>query len=155
MPVFSFSFDWDLIPVHFTQRMLLNEKLRNEKREKNYFSCELTKKKKKKSQKTSIKINLETDEGKQPKWNLTLSKRWNWSSCTKFTLSASWTHGVIAQLVRASEGNSVVLNSLSATTKQLLRTNSICCVKNQVPFSQSEHRDRLDPFPPPVCSFAL
>ena len=66
MPVFSFSFDWDLIPVHFTQRMLLNEKLRNEKREKNYFSCEVTKKKKK-SQKTSIKINLETDEGKQPK----------------------------------------------------------------------------------------
>ena len=47
MPVSSFSFDWDLMPVHFTQRMLLNEKLRNEKREKNYFSCELTKKKKK------------------------------------------------------------------------------------------------------------
>ena len=26
-------------------------------------------------------------------------ERWNWSSCTKLTLTASWTHGLIAQLV--------------------------------------------------------
>ena len=47
----------------------------------------------------------------QPKWNLTLNKRWNWSSCTKLALSASWTHGLIAQSVRASERNSVVVDS--------------------------------------------
>ena len=29
-------------------------------------------------------------------------KRWNWSSCTKLALSASWTHGLIAQSFRAS-----------------------------------------------------
>ena len=62
-------------------------------------------------QKTSIKINVAPDECKQPKWNVTLNKRWNWSSCTKLALSASWTHGLIAQLVRASEPNSVVVGS--------------------------------------------
>ena len=46
----------------------------------------------------------------QPKWNLTLNKR-NWKSCTKLALSASWTHGLIAQSVRASERNSVVVGS--------------------------------------------
>ena len=40
-------------------------------------------------QNTSIKINVATDEGKQPKWIVTLNKRWNWSSCTKLALSAS------------------------------------------------------------------
>ena len=30
-----------------------------------------------------------------PKWNATLNKRWNWSSCTKLALTASWTHGLI------------------------------------------------------------
>ena len=44
-----------------------------------------------------------------PKWNATLSKQWNWSSCTKLALSASWTRGLIAQSVRASERNSVVV----------------------------------------------
>ena len=39
------------------------------------------------------------------------TKRWNWSSCTKLALSASWTHGLIDQLVRASEWNSVVVGS--------------------------------------------
>ena len=33
------------------------------------------------------------------KWNLTLNKLWNWSSCTKSNLSASWTHvGMEVQL---------------------------------------------------------
>ena len=31
------------------------------------------------------------------------AKRWNWSSCTILALSASWTHGLIAQSVRAPE----------------------------------------------------
>ena len=42
---------------------------------------------------------------------MTLNKTWNWSSCTKFAQSASWTHGLIAQSVRASERNSVVVGS--------------------------------------------
>ena len=60
-------------------------------------------------QKTSIKINVATDKGKQPKWNMTLNKRWNWRSYTKLALSASWTHGLVAQSVRASERNSLVV----------------------------------------------
>ena len=39
------------------------------------------------------------------------TKRWNWSSCTKLALRASWIHGLIAQSVRASEWNSVVVGS--------------------------------------------
>ena len=39
------------------------------------------------------------------------TKRWNWSSCAKLALGASWTHGLIAQSVRASEQNSVVVGS--------------------------------------------
>ena len=46
-----------------------------------------------------------------PKWHPTLNKWWNWSSCTKLALSASWIHGLIVQSVRASEQNSVVLGS--------------------------------------------
>ena len=45
------------------------------------------------------------------KGNVTLNKRWNWSSWTKLALSASWTHGLIAHSVRASERNSVVVGS--------------------------------------------
>ena len=45
------------------------------------------------------------------KWNVTLSKEWNGSSCTKSTLSASSTYGLIAQSVRAPERNSVVAGS--------------------------------------------
>ena len=41
-------------------------------------------------------------------WHLALNKRWNWSSCTKLALSGSWTHGLIAHSVRASERNSVL-----------------------------------------------
>ena len=43
--------------------------------------------------------------------NVTLNKRLNWSSCTKLALSASWTHDLIAQSVRASERNLVVAGS--------------------------------------------
>ena len=39
------------------------------------------------------------------------TKRWNWSSCTKLALNATWTHGLISQPVRASEWNSVVVGS--------------------------------------------
>ena len=38
-------------------------------------------------------------------------KRWNWSSCTKLALTGTWTHGLIAHLVRVSERNSVVVGS--------------------------------------------
>ena len=53
-----------------------------------------------------------------------------------------------------------VLINFSATTKQLFRRNSICCLKNQAIFSQSEHRNRLNPSPPlasrpPVCFHLL
>ena len=37
------------------------------------------------------------------------TNRWNWRSCTKLSLGTSWTHGLIAQSVRASERDSVVL----------------------------------------------
>ena len=47
------------------------------------------------------------------------------------------------------------LIKLSPTTKQLIRRNSICCLKNQAIFSQSENRDRLNPSPPPVCFHLL
>ena len=39
------------------------------------------------------------------------NKRWNWSSCTKLALSASWIRGLIAQSVRVSERSSVVVGS--------------------------------------------
>ena len=34
------------------------------------------------------------------------TKRWNSSGCTELALSASWTHGLIAQSIRAYEWNS-------------------------------------------------
>ena len=39
------------------------------------------------------------------------TKKWNWSSCKKLALRASWKHGLIAQSVTASERNSVVVGS--------------------------------------------
>ena len=39
------------------------------------------------------------------------NKRWNWSSCIKLALSASWIRGLIAQSVRVSERSSVVVGS--------------------------------------------
>ena len=70
-------------------------------------------------QKISIRINVAIDEGKHPKWNVTLNKRWNWSSCTKLAHSATWTHGLTAQSVRASERNSVVVGSNPTQTNFL------------------------------------
>ena len=50
------------------------------------------------------------------------TKRGNLRSCTKLALRASWTHGLIAQLLRASERNSVVgsSNLTQANFRQLL-----------------------------------
>ena len=39
------------------------------------------------------------------------TKRWNCSSCTKLALCTSWTHSLIAQSIRASKRNSVVVGS--------------------------------------------
>ena len=47
-----------------------------------------------------------------------------------------------------------LLIKVLATAKQLIRRNSICCLKNQAIF-QSEHSDRFDSFPPPVCFHSL
>ena len=52
-------------------------------------------------QRTSLKINVPTDDGKPLKWNMWLNKRRNWSSCKKSALSESWTHNLVAQSVRA------------------------------------------------------
>ena len=57
------------------------------------------------------KRNLATNKGNSWKEIWRWTKKWTWSSCTKFALSASWTHGLIAQSVRASQRNSVVLGS--------------------------------------------
>ena len=40
-----------------------------------------------------------------------LNKQWNWSSCTKLAQSVSWTHDLVAQSVRGSEHNSVLVGS--------------------------------------------
>ena len=48
---------------------------------------------------------MATDEGNSQNENWTLDKRLNWSSCSKLALSTSWTHDLIAQMVRASERN--------------------------------------------------
>ena len=61
--------------------------------------------------KISIKIKRVDWQRHYPKWNHTLNKWWMWSSCTKLALSASWTHGLIAQSVRVSERNLVVVGS--------------------------------------------
>ena len=62
-------------------------------------------------QKIYIKINMVADEDKRLKWNVLHNKGWNLNSVTKLTLSVSWTHGLIAQSVRAFERNSVVVGS--------------------------------------------
>ena len=61
--------------------------------------------------KISIQINVATDEGNNRNEIWHWKKRWNWSSCTKLALSTNGTHGLIAQLVRASERSSVVVGS--------------------------------------------
>ena len=42
---------------------------------------------------------------------MTLNKRCNWNSCTNLGLSGRWTHCLIAQSIRASEPNSVIVGS--------------------------------------------
>ena len=78
-----------------------------------------------------IKINVATDEGKS--WNEIWHwrNRWNWNTCTKLVLSlscSSWTHDLIAQSVRVSEQNSVVVGSFPTQTNflQLLQTIFHC-----------------------------
>ena len=46
-------------------------------------------------------------EMKREQW----TKRWNWSSSKRLTVSVQWAYGLIAQSVRASERNSVVVGS--------------------------------------------
>ena len=53
------------------------------------------------------RLRKENTEMKWEHW----TKRWNWSSCADLAVRVSWTHGLIAQLVRASERNSVVVSS--------------------------------------------
>ena len=61
---------------------------------------------------TSIVLNGATNEGNHRDKIWTSNKRWNWSSCTKLALSASWTHDLITQSVIRSELDSVVLGSI-------------------------------------------
>ena len=61
--------------------------------------------------KVSIKINKATDKSNSQNEIWHWIKRWNWSNSTKLALSVSWIHGLIAQLVRASEQNQVVMGS--------------------------------------------
>ena len=59
----------------------------------------------------SLKENVVTDEGTGQNEGEHTTKRWNWSNCTKMTLSSSWAPGRIAQSIRASERNSLVVGS--------------------------------------------
>ena len=52
-----------------------------------------------------------TDKGNSWNETWTLNNEIKWSSCTKLAPSVSWIHGLIAQLVRASEQNSVAAGS--------------------------------------------
>ena len=68
-----------------------------------------------------------------PKWNMTLNKRSHWSSSTKLALSATWTHGLIAQSVTVSKWNSLIVSKEShsglfsiATSKNTSVANTIC-----------------------------
>ena len=72
----------------------------------------------------------------KPKWNLTLNKRWNWSSCTKLALSMSWTYGLIAQSVRASEFKSHPGQISIAISRNLSVVNTIykCIDHSIVPY---------------------
>ena len=59
-----------------------------------------------------IKINVTTHEG-IAEMKCDVEQTMNWNSCTKLALIARWTHGLIAQSVRASESNLVVVASNS------------------------------------------
>ena len=77
-------------------------------------------------QKIYIKINVVADEGKRVKWNVLHNKGWNLNSVTKLNLCVSWTHGLIAQSVRAFERNSVVVASNTTQANFLLLLWRIC-----------------------------
>lgn len=59
-------------------------------------------------------------------------KKWNWSGCTTFALSASWSHGLLAQFVRMSDrvsGCGFKSHSSQhsvATSENLSLVNPIC-----------------------------
>ena len=69
---------------------------------------------------TSFKGNEVSDEGKDRKETWTLKKEVKLGSCRKLALRASWTQSLIAQSIRASERNSVVVGS-SATQVNFLK----------------------------------
>ena len=103
----------------------LNEKLRSEKREKNYFFC---------------KLNIKDG-------NVFYTDIYTITTIKIFTCS---------YLKKKVQKNVYTfLIKLPGTAKQLIRRNSICCLKNLSIFLQSKHRDRLDPSPPPVCFHSL
>ena len=57
------------------------------------------------------------------------TKKLNWSSYKKLALRASWTHGLIAQPVRASERNSVIVGSISTEAHYIYIYVCVCvCV---------------------------
>ena len=58
---------------------------------------------------TSTKVNVVADEGNGWTEIWAPITGWNRSSYTKLGLSASWTHGLIGQLARASEWNSRIV----------------------------------------------
>ena len=57
----------------------------------------------------SNEISMWTDGGNSQNENWTLHKRWNWNSSTKMALSLSWIHGLIAQSVKESDRNWILL----------------------------------------------
>ena len=54
---------------------------------------------------------MNIDEGKSRNEIRHWTDRWNWISCTKLALSVSWAHDLIAESIRPSERNSVVVGS--------------------------------------------
>ena len=53
---------------------------------------------------------MATDEGNSLHEIWTPNKNWNWNNCRKLELSTSWIHGLIPQLVRVSQRNSVIVD---------------------------------------------
>ena len=63
----------------------------------------------------SLKANVANDAGnnRNETWTLNKEMKLEYLYKTKFALRASWNHGLIAQSVRMSEQNSVVVGSNS------------------------------------------
>ena len=70
-------------------------------------------------------------QSKRPKWNVTLNKQWIWSGWTKLTLSASWTHCLIAQWVIVSEQGSVLVGSYPTQLRLTFYSYSIESVSGE------------------------